>query len=353
MGGGKQRWFRPRARERVSLARLAWRCSPGLTAATFASTLLAGLLPTVFTIASGVVVGALPAVAADGLGSPAGGRVTAGLAVIGVLYLVMQVVHPFRESASRLLMGRIDADLALRVMDTSARPAGVAHLEDPAILDRILQAQGAITAGTPGGAAYHLAQVWGRRIVATSSLVVLATFRWWLPVLLVAGHATAYRWRRRNWRLLTRVVFGRSEALRRSFYVRQLATEPAAAKETRVFDLDGWLVDRYRSHFDEAMGPIWRERRFSGLVALAVSGVIVVLQGVALLVVVGAGLRGAIALGAVAVSAGCILASAQLGSFSGDHSDIEDGLASLRVLLELEAARTTAAAAADAPGAGA
>ncbi|MGH9225748.1 MAG: ABC transporter ATP-binding protein [Acidimicrobiales bacterium] len=342
-GGAIGGWVRGR----FGLAQLAWRASRRLTVATAALTVLIGLLPAAFNVASGAVVGSVAAAATAGARSPAGGRLTAALVVAGACYVLQQGLTPVRETIGTLLMGRIDERLILRVMAATTAPPGIGHLEDPEMLDRVQQAQGAITGGTPGGAAYHASHVWGRRLMALASLAILGTLRWWIPPLLVAGHGMGFAWRRRNWRTLNAVVFGRSEALRRSFYLRRLATEPAAAKETRVFDLDRWLVERYRTHFLDTMGPIWRARRMGGLIALAVSGMIFVLDVVVLVVIADAGLAGTIGVGAVVVYAGALGASAQLGIFSDNHQGFEDGMASLRVLESLEAMSPGATSAAD------
>jgi ATP-binding cassette, subfamily B, bacterial len=333
------------AHRRFRLAQLAWRASRALTVTTAALTVLIGLLPAAFNVASGAVVGSVAAAPTAGARSPAGGRLTAALVVAGACYVLQQVLTPVRETIGTLLMGRIDERLILRVMAATTAPPGIAHLEDPVMLDRVQQAQGAITGGTAGGAAYHASHVWGRRLMALASLAILGTLRWWIPPLLVVGHGVGFAWRRRNWRTLNAVVFGRSEALRRSFYLRRLATEPAAAKETRVFDLDRWLVERYRTHFLDTMGPIWRARRMTGLIALAVSGMIFALDVVVLVVIADAGLGGSIGVGAVVVYAGALGASAQLGIFSDNHQGFEDGMASLRVLEGLEAISPAASAA--------
>ena len=333
-GGKVRNWLWAR----LSLGRLAWAASPRLVVAVATLSVAGGLLPAAFNVASAVMVGSLPDAVATGLGSPAGNRLTVAVIATGVVYVLMQVVAPVRETVSTLLMGRIDEILVQRVMAATSGPPGIGHLEDPEMLDRVQQAQGAITGATPGGAAYHLTHVWTRRLGAGVSLVILASFRWWLPLLLTAGHTLGFLWRRRNWRLLTTVVMGRSPALRHSFYLRRLATEPAAAKEIRVFDLDRWLVDRYRSQYLGSMAPIWRGRRHGGLVALAVGGLIFALEGVALLIVVDAGLDGSIDLGAVVLYAQSILLAAQLGMYVDNHMGVEDGLASFRVLQSLEAA---------------
>jgi ATP-binding cassette subfamily B protein len=326
----------PRARF-ASLVRLAYSASPRLVVATAGLALLAGLLPAALNLASGAAIGSLPGAVAGGWDSPVGRRLGVALAVVAVATVALHALQPLLESVADLLLGRIDETLALRVMGAVSAPRTVAHLEDPAVHDRVLQAQGAVSGRTPGGAAFNAAVTLGPRLRGVVALGILATFSWWLPLGLAAAHLAAYRWRRRNWNVLTRVVFGRSQALRRASYLRHLAVNGEAAKETRVFGLDRWLADRHRSTFLATMGPIWRERRRGGLVAVAVTATLLAVEGLALGLIAAAGLDGAIGLGAVAVYAQAVLGAAGLGQFTDAHAHVEDGLASLRVLEELEA----------------
>ena len=98
-----------------------------------------------------------------------------------------------------------------------------------------------------------------------------------------------YRIYRDHWHHVTLVLHGRTDRLRHAYYLRSLALEPAAAKETRVFGLAGWLVDGYRQRWLTEMVDIWRARR----------------EGWALSVAMISGLAGleALAIGHVAVAA--------------------------------------------------
>jgi ATP-binding cassette subfamily B protein len=320
----------------LDLFRLCRETHPGLTAAVVATTVVGGLLPTAFSLASGATIGTLPEAVRAGIDSPAGARLTRFLIVAVVLFVLMQALGPVRETLADALMTRVDAWLARRVMALTSAPPGIGHLEDPAVMDRLQQAQGAISGSTTGGAAYALSTIWHRRLVGVAAVVVLLSFRWWLAPVLVLTQIVVLRWRRHIWDVQTRVIFGRSEALRRSSYVRRLATDAATAKETRVFGLDRWLVGRYRTDFLDSMAPVWRARRRGGLVALGVAALVALVNGGALLVVARAGLDGALGVGAVVVYTQAVLGTGTLGWFAEEYGRAVDGLASLRVLRELE-----------------
>jgi ATP-binding cassette subfamily B protein len=51
-----------------------------------------------------------------------------------------------------------------------------------------------------------------------------------------------------------------TDTLRRAYYFQQLATRPAAAKETRVFGLGEWVVDQFRVHRKVGIAESWGRR---------------------------------------------------------------------------------------------
>jgi ABC-type multidrug transport system fused ATPase/permease subunit len=300
-------------------------------------TLVGGVLPVAFSLASGATVGALPAAVRAGMASPDGARLTRFLVVAVVLFVLMQALGPVRETLADALLVRVDTAMARRIMALASAPPGVAHLEDPATVDRLQQAQGAIAGSTPGSAIYALSLIWYRRVAGVASLAVVVSFRWWLAPALALIQLVVFRWRRRVWQVQTSVIFRRSGELRRSNYLRRVATDAAMAKEVRVFGLDRWLAGRYRSEFLDSMAPVWRARREGVAATLGVAVLVAAAQGGALWVLAQAALDGALGVGAVVVYAQAIMGTAALGLFSEDHGQANDGLASLHVLQELEA----------------
>jgi ABC-type multidrug transport system fused ATPase/permease subunit len=234
------------------------------------------------------------------------------------------------------LMRRVDTTLTADVMRAMSTPRGVAHLEDARVLDQLTQAQGEVTAITPGAGAAYLVQAWGQRLQGSLSLVIVARFSPLLALALLVGHVVSYRWRRWHSQQMTSVVMGRTEGMRRSHYIRRLAVEPEAAKEARVFSLAPWLKGRYRHEFLAVMDDVWRRRRRGGLVALAVSLGMFGLEAGALVLVARAAVRGDIGFGAATAYAGVLVATSNLGQFSEMHLFVTDGAMALRKLRDLQ-----------------
>ena len=322
----------------IELLRRSAAVSPALTAGAGALVVVSGLLPTAFSLATGALADAVPGAIGRGWGSAPGRQALSALLAATVVYVLVQVAGPVRTMVADILMRRLDESLSTGLMLETTRPRSIAHLEDPSVLDRVHQAQGAVTGMTPGAALAFLAGKWSQRLYGLAGLVIIARFRWWLAPLLAGGQALSYAWRRRHWIDVTGVVFERTDDLRPADYLRRLATRPEAAKECRIFSHADWLVDRYRASYLETMAGVWARRRVGGSIALAVSLVLLVVEGTTLVLVARAGADGTISLAAAVVYAQAVLATAALGRFDMDDLRIEDGLSSLRVLQALEKA---------------
>jgi ATP-binding cassette subfamily B protein len=141
------RWRRS---TRLDLVRQAAGVSPPLTAVAALLVVLSGLLPAGFSVATGALAGAVQRAVGRGLGSAPGRRVLLTLLVATAVYVLIQLVGPVRAAVGDMLMRRIDGSLAEQLMSAVSAPRSIAHLEDPTVLDRVAQAQGAVT-GTPRG----------------------------------------------------------------------------------------------------------------------------------------------------------------------------------------------------------
>jgi len=336
MAAGGRLFSRLARSSRADLVRVSAGVTPGLTASLAALVVANGLLPAAFSLATGALAQAVPPAVGRGMGSAAGHRVAVALLVATLIYVLIQVAGPVRAMVGEILMRRVDESLSVDLMRAVSAPRGIAHLEDPQVLDRVAQAQGAVNGATVGGTATYLGGVWTLRLQGFAALVILARFRWWLPLVLGGGHALSLRWRRRHWLAITQVVFDRTDSLRQADYLRRLAIQPQAAKESQVFSLAGWLVDRYRMSFLDTMEPVWRRRRSGLSPAMGVALLMLMMEGAALVLVALAGTRGAISLGAAVVYAQAVLGAAALSHFDLNNVRLEDGLASLRVLRSLQ-----------------
>ena len=142
-------------------------------------------------------------------------------------------------------------------MTAVSGPAGIAHLEDPKVLDDLALAQGQLTGQMPADAPMTLALVVSNRASGLIACAVLASWRWWLGLGMLALWVIIRRPQLELIREQGALYAGGSQALRRAWYLQRLAALPPVAKESRVFGLGGWLVDRYRSQWLLGMAAPW------------------------------------------------------------------------------------------------
>ncbi len=196
------------------------------------------------------------------MGSADGTRLKMLLTVVCAIFVYQQVLGPIQTLIVQQFSRRINGNLRSRVMRAALRPSGIAHLERADLLDKVRDAQG-VGEGqfTPGGAVGALVSTLTLRLNVLAMGVIVAGFRWWLAFVLV-GFGAVVRYRLVEDMLRTaQSGRGMTEGLRRADYLRELALTPDAAKETRVFGLGAWLLDRFKTQWLGSMELLWRERR--------------------------------------------------------------------------------------------
>src|SRR5580692_7316427 len=322
--------------------RLMWETSHPLSFAVAGYALAASIMPNLVLIAAGHLVGSIPAAAASGLGSAAGHRLVVALAVTGALYAAALVLGPVQSSLSSVVKWRLVYRTEDRLIAAVSGPAGIAHLEDPKVLDDLALAQGQLTGQMPADAPMTLALVVSNRVSGLLACAVLASWQWWLGL----GMLVMWMAIRRPQLALIReqgaLYAGSSEELRRAWYLQRLAASPGVAKESRVFGLGGWLVDRYRSQFLSAMAAPWAVLRRLDRAVLFLSLPVLVAFGVACGYLGLAAYRGEIGLGTLAIMLPMLAATTPLGDISWDDVALSWMLQGLPRARELETSLSAA-----------
>ncbi len=217
------------------------RSVPGLAAAWWLLLLVRSLVPAALAIATGLLVGRLEA----------GDDLTVPLAVFGVVFVISQVGPPVHQVVGTLLGHRFSSVLNDRLMATTLGPDGIGHLERGDLTNDLTTARD-FDLGWSAPPMYlnidFIAQGLVMLLGGIASALVLIGFAWWAPLLLLAAWGSTHWllresgvWRDRN----TDAV---KAARRHTSYAYDLATEPAAAKEVRLFGLAPWLLDRFTGH---------------------------------------------------------------------------------------------------------
>lgn len=229
---------RLRARPEWKFFAVLPRADRRLATAWWAVLALRGVLPAVFAISMGVLVGAVQAER----------TLTGPLAFAGATFVLLQVMTPIHTAISANLGSRVAAWLYDRLTEACVTPPGMGHLEDPELTNDLTVAR-EFDFGMTGPPMYmnvdFIAGSLVEMLAGLTSAAVLAAFAWWAP--LVLGGA----WLSTHWLLRESGVWKDRntdevrEAQRHAEYSYRLAVDPPAAKELRLFGLAGWTIDRF------------------------------------------------------------------------------------------------------------
>jgi ATP-binding cassette subfamily B protein len=269
----------PRQRQEWQLFTALHRAAPALSTIWWLLLLLRGVLPAVFAIGTGAVVGAVES--HGSLGGP--------LAFVGVTFVVLQVVPPLHQAVGANLGSRASAWLNDRLIVACNGPAGIAHLERPDLANDLTMARDfdlGITGPPLSIAMDFIASGLVELLAGLAAAVVLFRFSWWAPLLLVGSWGSTHWllresgvWRDRN----TDEV---RSAQRHAEYAYRLAVDAPAAKELRLFGLSGWVVDRFAARRRRLYELQWqatrlRERSVAGCLAIVLAANLVVFWAIA------------------------------------------------------------------------
>ncbi len=231
---------RLRARNEWKFASVLPQADRALAVAWWTILVLRGLLPALFAIAMGALVGA----------AQRGGDLTGQIGLVGVVFVLLQVLPPVHQALGANLGSRTAAWLYDRLTTACVRPPGMGHLENPKLTSDLTMARD-FDLGISGPPLFismdFIAGGLVEMVGGLASAVVLAGYAWWAPLLL-AGAWLATHWLLREsgvWR--DRNTDEVRAAQRHADYAYRLAVEPPAAKELRLFGLAGWTVERFRS----------------------------------------------------------------------------------------------------------
>jgi ATP-binding cassette subfamily B protein len=315
-----------RGRQEWKLAGVAWRADRPLAVAWWSVLVLRAGLPALLAATSGWLVGVVQR--GDPLGAP--------LAVLGGVFVALQVLAPIHLAVSANLGQRAAAWLYDELTEACLAPPGVGHLEDPALVGD-LQVARDFDAGMTGPPLWMALDFIASGLVNLLSgfafAAVLFGFRWWVPVVL-AGAWSSTHWLLRESGVWTdRNTEPVRAAQRDADYAYRLAVDPPAAKELRLFGLGEWVLDRFterRTTLHRLQYEATRLRERSLLSCLAI-------VGVANAVVFGALVRGDLALGSLVAFAQAAAGVSSI-AFGGLNWSLDGAAAPAAAVLRLREA---------------
>jgi ABC-type multidrug transport system fused ATPase/permease subunit len=297
---------------------------------------LRGVLPAVFAIAMGMLVGAVQR----------GHGLAGALTLVGAVFVLLQVLNPIHQAVSSNLGDRTAAWLYDRLTEACVRPPGMGHLEDPKLTNDLTVARDfdlGMTGPPLSVSMDFIASGLVEMIGGFASAVVLAAYAWWAPIVL-GGAWLATHWLLREssvWR--DRNTDEVRSAQRDADYAYRLAVDPPPAKELRLFGLVGWTIDRFvdrrtRLHALQYEATRLREKPVLWSVLLLIGANVAVFWSLANAVA-----NGSLSLAAVVVFAQCAVGTSMIG-FGGLNWALDGSAAPVAAVLRLEAAMGPAGA---------
>jgi len=242
------------ARNELKFAAILPRADGALTIAWWGVLLLRGVLPALFAVAMGALVGAVQR------GEP----LAAPLALVTAVFIPLQIMSPIHHAIGMNLGSRAAAWLYDQLTIACVHPPGMGHLENAALTSDLTMARDfdlGITGPPMSISMDFIAAGLVEMIAGLTCAVVLVAYAWWAPLLL-AGAWLATHWLLREsavWR--DRNTDEVREAQRHADYAYRLAVDPPAAKELRLFGLAAWTVERFRSRRQRLHELQWKATR--------------------------------------------------------------------------------------------
>jgi ABC-type multidrug transport system fused ATPase/permease subunit len=220
----------------------------------WAMLLLRGVLPALFAVAMGVLVGALGQ----------GASLALPLALAGSVFVLLHVLPPLHQATGANLGSQTAAWLYDQLTGACVHPPGMGHLEDQRLTTDLTMARDFDLGITGPPLNIALDFVSAEMVAMAGGLVstaVLFAYSWWAPLVL----ATA--WLATHWLLRESAVWRDRNteevraAQRQADYAYRLAVDAPAAKEVRLFGLADWVVDRFTSGRRRLLDLQWQATR--------------------------------------------------------------------------------------------
>jgi ABC-type multidrug transport system fused ATPase/permease subunit len=297
---------------------------------------LRGLLPAVFAIATGVLVGAVQR----------GDALTVPLTIAGGVFVLLQVLTPIHQATSANLGDRTAAWLYDRLTEACVRPPGMGHLEDPALTSDLTVARDFDLGMTGPPLSISMDFIAGGMVEMIGGLAaaaILFAYAWWAPIVLGGAWLATHWWLRESAVWFDRNTDEVRAAQRDADYTYRLAVDPLPAKELRLFGLVGWTIDRFvnrrtRLHALQYEATRLREKPMLWSLLLVLGANVLVFWSLA-----GAAGAGRITLAEVVVFAQAAVGTSMI-AFGGLSWALDGSAAPVAAVLRLEAAMARAGA---------
>lgn len=237
---------------------------PGLVSGLVAVNAALGVLPVAFVVASSVLIGRVPAAVAGGVSSAAWDDLVLSFLAAAGAFVGQQILTPLQGTLGELLRRRVDGWVHGRLLDASLRSTGIGPLEDQDVLNALAEATRWLHTGhqTPGTACAGMLALLSRYLRLAGFLTIVGVVYSWLAAAVLLGMVMLFRYGQQGGhRRYSRVWRQVMPKIRHGEYLRGIGIGAPAAKEVRIFGLNGWVSERYQAAYHSWLAVIWHARR--------------------------------------------------------------------------------------------
>jgi ATP-binding cassette subfamily B protein len=232
---------------------LLWNTSRPLALLVVGWALVSALISPAVVAVLGAVVGHVPGAVEYGMESGPGHALILWLVIAALTYAASLIVGPIGAALGTACNARITGEIQARLLRAVSAPAGVDHLEDSDVLDRLSRAEGSLTGFFPGNAPVTWLGLLSGRLAGIVGCAIVAYYVWWLGLLLLVMWLSVRRW------MLGAVVRqstdlrAQSTVMRRAWYFIGVGSKVRDAKEIRVFGLGDFVASRFGDSYRESI----------------------------------------------------------------------------------------------------
>lgn len=290
-------------------ARILWRSAPGWVVVQLVLAVALATSGTVLMVATGAFLGALSEAAAGTFQL----ATWWWLGAVGVCLIATPVLDSVSSIVTQIVTRRYFLLAHDLLAEASLKPDGLERLDRSGYAGQLEEIGRSLRDWRFALAANSTWQMIALRLSGVGAIVVLASWRWWVPLIVAAGFIVlSVSWGAWANKAFDGVLEASSGERRAASYVRGLMSGSRAGKEIRLFGLADWLLDRYRTVWTATMQGVWRDRNRALRPAMAATIGVAVVVGGALSLLVRDAAVGRVGVAVVITMAQAVLA---LGAF--------------------------------------
>lgn len=251
------------------MARLRiWQIMPlaGWWRVTLLSTisLVLGLLPLIFMLATSAMIGGVPKAVDGGIGSADWDHVVELFLIAAAAFVAAQILAPVQQMTGLAIQRAVDGRVRDQAVTAVTGSVGIAALEDGDVLATFSEARMRFQNNwhTPGNAVAGMLYLIARYVQMVGLIVIVwVLLGGWIALAMGVGVMVLRTGNRGGLRAYSRLWRDNGHLRARYRYFLDVSMGASAAKEIRVFGSMPWLTRGHARAHHEFADPIDRERR--------------------------------------------------------------------------------------------